>query len=485
MVETMDVERAPVEVFHAGTKAGNDRASAAATDGAKGAFDEVVVFVFDDAAVVDVAVDGDDAIAFGEEFDEAVGSGFDPTGVVGGDAVALLEGNVTVFISTPDGVEAIESGEANQRGGIGADELLQPGELLFAEKGASGVGAVVGVFDMIPSPVFPDVGILRAAPKSGVDDGEGEVAARHFPGPPFFGIGERVDFFGAGDEVMDNLKITPHVGGVLAEAVMLANGDLLGAFDVVHAVVMIAWVDDVPVLHHLPTGSGPEDGIGDDFESIVGARRIEDEFHIPNVVFPNHDLEVVGVEVLVGFDGGLIADLPVIASAENFEALVGALLKAGGDGVATEAAEFVGRFELGEASHVGTGRRNVADQAGAGSAGVGSNAGIGSDVYPVFPNGVVESGVARAFGESCGDDGGVASEVVVDDLNGAGDGDVLPVCCGGIRNSDLGFLAVGSEDADKFNLPLAVDFFESVAERVAGGAFGVTDGEWLVFAGVE
>ena len=160
MIEAMDVERASVEVLHAGTKAGDDGASAAATDGAEGTFDEIVVGILDDAAVVNIAVDGDDAVALGEEFDEPVGSGLDPTGVVGGDAVALLKDSVTAFVSAPDGMEAIEAGEANEGRGIGADELLQPGELFFAKKGTGGVGAVVCVLNMIPAPVFPDVGVL-------------------------------------------------------------------------------------------------------------------------------------------------------------------------------------------------------------------------------------------------------------------------------------------------------------------------------------
>ena len=150
-----------------------------------------------------------------------------------------------------------------------------------------------------------------------------------------------------------------------------------------------------------------------------------------------------------------------------------------------EAAEFVGSFEFGEAAHVGAGSGNISHQAGARPAGAGANAGVGSDVFSVLPNGVVECGVARAFRESGGDDGGVASEVVVDDFGGAGDGDPFPVCGGRVGNANLGLLAVGGEDAHKFNLPLAVDFFEGVAKRVAGGAFGVADVEWFVFAGVE
>ena len=96
-----------------------------------------------------------------------------------------------------------------------------------------------------------------------------------------------------------------------------------------------------------------------------------------------------------------------------------------------EAAELVGRLELGKASHVGAGSGNISDQASAGSAGVGANAGIGGDVFSVFPNGVVERGVARAFRESGGDDGGVASEVVVEDFGGAGAGDLGPVFTAG------------------------------------------------------
>ena len=117
---------------------------------------------------------------------------------------------------------------------------------------------------------------------------------------------------------MNDLEITAHVGGILSQPLALADRDLLGTFDVVHAVVVIAGVDDVPMLHHLPTGGRAEDGIGDDLVGIVGAGRIENELHIPDVIFPYHDLEVVVVEVFVGFHGRLIADLPVVAAAENF-----------------------------------------------------------------------------------------------------------------------------------------------------------------------
>ena len=40
--------------------------------------------------------------------------------------------------------------------------------------------------------------------------------------------------------------------GILTKAIVPPNGDLLGAFDIVHAVVMIARINDVPVPHHLP-----------------------------------------------------------------------------------------------------------------------------------------------------------------------------------------------------------------------------------------
>ena len=83
---------------------------------------------------------------------------------------------------------------------------------------------------------------------------------------------------------------------------MFANRDLLGAFHVIHAVVVIAGVDDVPMLHHLPAGGRAEDGIGDNFVGVIGAGWIEDELHIPDVILPNHDLEIVSIEVLVGFD---------------------------------------------------------------------------------------------------------------------------------------------------------------------------------------
>ena len=89
VVERGDLERAPIPVFHFGAESRNDPAAAAAADGAKAAFDQVVFLVLHDAAVVHVAVDGDNAITFGKQFDDTVSSRFDPAGIVGRDAVKV------------------------------------------------------------------------------------------------------------------------------------------------------------------------------------------------------------------------------------------------------------------------------------------------------------------------------------------------------------------------------------------------------------
>ena len=83
-----------------------------------------------------------------------------------------------------------------------------PGELFLTEQRTGRVGTVVDALDLIPSPIFPDLGVLRAAPQARVGDDESEVAVRHLPRAPFFRVGERIDLLRASDEVVHDLSQT-------------------------------------------------------------------------------------------------------------------------------------------------------------------------------------------------------------------------------------------------------------------------------------
>ena len=132
VIEGMHVEFTAIEVFHAGAEAWDDGTSAAATNGAEAAFDQAVLFVLDDAAIVDIAIDGDDAIALGEEPDDTIRARLDPAGVVRCDSVSLSEGGFALLVAGPDRVKAIESCQANDSCSVCANHLLQPGELFFS-----------------------------------------------------------------------------------------------------------------------------------------------------------------------------------------------------------------------------------------------------------------------------------------------------------------------------------------------------------------
>ena len=74
----------------------------------------------------------------------------------------------------------------------------------------------------------------------------------------------------ASDEVVHDLEIPAHVVDVLPEIGVVADGDLLGAFDVIHSVVVVAGINRVPVAHHLPASSRSAKSRGDDFVGVVG-----------------------------------------------------------------------------------------------------------------------------------------------------------------------------------------------------------------------
>ena len=137
---------------------------------------------------------------------------------------------------------------------------------------------------------------------------------------------------------MDDLEIPAHVVAVLSKIRMRANRDLLGSFDIVHSVVVVAGIDRVPVAHHLPASGRAAQRRGDDFVCIVGGRRVQEEFHVPHVVFPHHHLKAEFLEVPVRSRSGLVVDEESAAPAG-----VRQLGTAAVDGMAGKAAQLVRR----------------------------------------------------------------------------------------------------------------------------------------------
>ena len=186
---------------------------------------------------------------------------------------------------------------------------------------------------------------------------------------------------------MHDLEVAPHVVDILPEVGVVADGDLFGAFDVVHAVVVVAGVDDVPVAHHLPARGGAAESGRDDFVGIVRRGRVEQQLHVPHVVLPEHDLEVIVVEVFVGVGGRLVVDEESASGAG-----VRQLGSSAVDGVAGEAAQLIGGLQPRQASDIIAVVRDPPDLAGAEADCVRAQARIGRDVAAVFPDRVVKGG---------------------------------------------------------------------------------------------
>ena len=56
---------------------------------------------------------------------------------------------------------------------------------------------------------------------------------------------------------------------------MVANGELLRTLDVIHPVVVVAGVNDIPVAHHLPAAGRAKNGICYHLVCVVGTGRVE------------------------------------------------------------------------------------------------------------------------------------------------------------------------------------------------------------------
>ena len=165
---------------------------------------------------------------------------------------------------------------------------------------------------------------------------------------------------------MHNLKIPPHILDVLTQPLHTADGQLFRTFDVVHAVVMIARIDDVPVSHHLPPTCGTADALSDNPVGVISTGWIQYQFHVPDIVFPDHGLKIVVFQVLVGSGGRLIPHLPVGAPAQNLPPVLCLLLQTTGDGMTAETAQPVRRKQLRQPANVASAGRHIADQSGTG-----------------------------------------------------------------------------------------------------------------------
>ena len=213
------------------------------------------------------------------------------------------------------------------------NRLPQPGELFLAQEAAGDVGPRVEVRLGAPSLVIPDVRVLARAPEPGIEDKQAEVAVGHLPASPFLGIPGSGGRLVSRHQVVDDLEVAPHVVPVLAEITVGPDRDLFRTLDVVHAVVVVPGIDGVPVAHHLPAGRWAAERGGDDLVRVVGGGRVQEELHVPDVVFPHHDLEFVVVQVPVGAGRGLVVD-----EKASTRSRIGQIRLAPADGMAGEAA---------------------------------------------------------------------------------------------------------------------------------------------------
>jgi len=114
---------------------------------------------------------------------------------------------------------------------------------------------------------------------------------------------------------MHNLKIALHIFRVLPQSLYLSDDDLLGTFHIVHSIVMVTRIDDVPVPHALPSTGRTANRMFHDLIGIVGTRRIQYQLHIPNIILPYHNLEVIVLQVLIRSLRGLVPELPFASPA--------------------------------------------------------------------------------------------------------------------------------------------------------------------------
>ena len=121
--------------------------------------------------------------------------------------------------------------------------------------------------------------------------------------------------FDAFDEVLVDGDIALHVQRVRAQVVILPHDDLLRALHVIHPVIVVAGIDDVPVAHHLPAAGLVGDGQRDDLVRIIGTGRGKEQFKIPHIVVPIDYLKIVILEMLVRILGRLSVQPVALESA--------------------------------------------------------------------------------------------------------------------------------------------------------------------------
>ena len=222
---------------------------------------------------MNVPVDADHAVARAQHFEHPIGSGRDPSGIVRRDPVALAEFRLGVRATTvpdPDRVHAVDPRQADQRRGIGADRLAQPRELFLAQQAPRDIAPVVEALLLTPALVVPNVRVLAGAPQARVQDQQAEIAVGHLPAPPLLRVHGGRRRLVSSDQVVHDLEVAPHVVAILAQILVRPDGNLLGALDIVHAVVVIAGIDGVPVTHHLPARGRAAQRSSDDLVGVVG-----------------------------------------------------------------------------------------------------------------------------------------------------------------------------------------------------------------------
>ena len=208
-------------------------------------------------------------------------------------------------------MHTIDTSQTDQFRRIRCDQFLQPRELFLAEQAPRWIFTIVKTLKRTPTRVIPNIDILRTPPQPRIQNGQGEIAIRHFPSTPFFGIRHRINGFRSRHQMMHNLKISLHVRRVLSQSIHRSDNDLLGPLNIIHSVIVIAWIDHIPVAHTLPPTRRTANRVLYHLVRIVRAGWIQGQFHIPDIILPDHHLKVIVLEMLIRAFRRLIPKLPL------------------------------------------------------------------------------------------------------------------------------------------------------------------------------
>ena len=239
----------------------------------------------------------------------------------------------------------------------------------------------------------------------------------------------------------------------------------VGSLHVIHAEVVVTRVENVPVAHHHPPLHLSSERQADEAIDIGQGVRKDGDFQIPDVVFPQQDLEAKFVDVLEGFRARLLEQPSFLEETGlwiNFgvgDAVPAPLLDPpgetflrfaelkGADGVAAQTAESVGCAQAREAAY------GVRDP------------GVGGYIRSVLPNRKGELFLRRVARQESVDDGRVMAETVGDDGRFTRFGNLGPLRGRFLGDSDARPLALGPEKAEHLDPPPTVGISQGVTHR--------------------